>query len=510
MFDLPEFAPDISYANFENLPFTDVVENLIPHATGYESVPSFRRIAKKPIDSNILGSFSFVRANDDVDVYNLVGTSTNIYRFGKNPKKYEDSIQYFYDISKDGGYNITDDSEWSFAVFGEYIIAVNPNHPMQILNMDDETWKFKDVPNAPRAHKVKVWGNYIALINILDPDSHNRDEIAWSGVNNITDWNFTDRASDADRQRLYDGGQVLNATSSENPYIFLRNKIYRGSFNPSSSLVFVFRAINFDGGIKIADSLIEANGLVFFYSDQGFYKINVDGSIVNIGKNKVNEWVDRLIKKAGSLNLQGYYAKDSTRVYWALKDIYNLNVYGTLLVYDYALDRWSYIKTNVKHILNFTSIKYTLDDLDIISNLDELPASLDSSLWQEDSTVLAAIDNEGYLCSMTGSPLDARITIQALSDGNTGMTVFNKFKLGALNVKYTLNTYTRYGYGIDKEDPWLPWRVKEEHPAPRSKVILSPKRARILKLEFNIKPNDKTSKFLINKYHFEAFPAGLL
>ena len=110
MFDLPEFAPDISYANFENLPFTDVVENLIPHATGYESVPSFRRIAKNPIDSNILGSFSFVRANDDGDVYNLVGTSTNIYRFGKNPKKYEDSIQYFYDISKDGGYNITDDT----------------------------------------------------------------------------------------------------------------------------------------------------------------------------------------------------------------------------------------------------------------------------------------------------------------------------------------------------------------------------------------------------------------
>ena len=62
MFDLPEFAPDISYANFENLPFTDVVENLIPHATGYESVPSFRRIAKNPIDNPISPNLFIVKA----------------------------------------------------------------------------------------------------------------------------------------------------------------------------------------------------------------------------------------------------------------------------------------------------------------------------------------------------------------------------------------------------------------------------------------------------------------
>jgi len=53
-----------------------------------------------------------------------------------------------------------------------------------------------------------------------------------------------------------------------------------------------------------------------------------------------------------------------------------------LLIYNYALDRWSYAELDCELISSFMTINYTLEELDSISNsIDGLPASLDSAIY---------------------------------------------------------------------------------------------------------------------------------
>lgn len=504
MLDLPQFAPDIYDSVFDNMPISNIVENLFPHITGYESVPSFKVISDASITEDVIGSISVIRANDTHAALNIIGTANKIYKYG--PKINNDgTISLGYqDISRAGGYSISDNTEWSFAVFGEYVIAVNPHYPLQYLDMSEIDGKFKDLAEAPRAHKVKVWGNYVALIGILDEASSNLDMIAWSGLNDLKDWNFGDRASDSDKQRLYDGGQVLNATSSESPYIFLRNKVYKATYNPSSNLIFTIRSINFDGGIKAVNSLVEANGVVFFYSDRGFYKISPDGSIVNIGKDRVNQWISKLIKNDDDTNLVGYYSPDSTRVYWAIRSGYSLHQYNMILVYDYLLDRWSYISVTFRHLINYTSFSYGLEDLDLISTLDKLPASLDSKIWVQDSPVLTIIDSEGKMRSSTGSAMQARIVSNIISSGDNQFITLKSVMLNSSITSYSTKAYY-------KASSYEEWRSGQSiFPGFYRNSVLYSIRGRFFKILFEIMPQDKDYKFWVNKYQYEVGRAGWL
>lgn len=504
MIDLPQFAPDTSDEIFSGLATSGLVENLFPHSFGYESIKDFIKISSDTINDDIIGSISFVRPNDSNIIFNIIGTRKDIYRVNKLGDKLE-----IINLSKEGGYDIIDESFWSFAAFGNYVIAVNPNYPVQYLNIDEKNAKFKDLVSAPRAKEVKVWGNYIALIDILDSKDGNRDLIAWSGYNNIEDWRFDSESSDADMQRLYDGGEVLNATSGNDPYIFLREKIYRAHFTPSSNIVFTIRTINFDGGIKIAQSLVEVNDKIFFYSDAGFYCIFPDGSIVNIGKDRVNDYVKNRILTNLNQSLYGYHSRNENRVYWAVKTTYPYNTYDLILVYDYILDRWSTIKKEFKSLINYTSFSYNLDNLNQFGNLDNLGISLDSSAWKDESFVPAIVDEDGHISVMSGKAMPAKIMTSVISNNNN-YNFINSFMLHLGHYQKSKDPIYKADVIYSDEAFGNYYEQRDLYPSIYRNEILCSFRARYFKFKFYINPNKSIDRFIINKYQYAGKDAGLM
>jgi len=123
---------------------------------------------------------------------------------------------------------------------------------------------------------------------------------------------------------------------------------------------------------------------VFYLSDDGFYMF--DGSRSQpIGAEKVNRWfleedfnISYKDKMTSTVDPQNQIAV------WSY--VSNSSIDGTpdrLLIYNYALGRWSLANVKNDLIAPFFTPGYTLEDLDNIStSVDALPASLDSALYK--------------------------------------------------------------------------------------------------------------------------------
>lgn len=452
MLQLPFYAPDQAFAD-NKIGASDYIINLYPLADGYCSVPDFVRISKNKLDGLAIGSISVVLADDANSHFTIVGTTKGLISISNVSAA---GGLTFTDISKEGGYNLTNDDFWSFTLYGNYIIANNKNYQPQILDLrDTANFKFKDLTEAPRGTHVKVWGNHLVMVGVLNEQTGYRNMVAWSGLNNPHDWKFTDTSSDADEQQFFDGGVVLNASSSKNPLIFARNKIYRGSYVPSSSLLFTFTDISDQIGLKGINSVIKIDDATYFYSDKGFYRIDTHNNILNIGNSLVNNYVATLFSSGALLKMIVIKDYMGTRIFWAISRTSSYTIYDFILVYDYVLNKWSTINRVVQNLIDFTTFGKTLEDLDVVNDLDDLPFSLDSTFWQQDSRITAGIDSEGYLVSMSGSSMEASIRTGTISDNNNGFLTMTASSLDTdannynIDLLYTdkrsfLRNYNRY------------------------------------------------------------------
>jgi len=84
-----------------------------------------------------------------------------------------------------------------------------------------------------------------------------------------------------------------------------------------------------------------------------------------------------------------------------------------ILFYNYSpgsKQRWSYAVIDNYLLMNPISTAYTLDSLDTVTtNLDALPYSLDSKVWQGSINLLGIIGVDLHLALLNSTPLDATI-----------------------------------------------------------------------------------------------------
>jgi hypothetical protein len=81
-----------------------------------------------------------------------------------------------------------------------------------------------------------------------------------------------------------------------------------------------------------------------------------------------------------------------------------------LLVYDWSADRWTYSEQDTQHLFVSASGGFTLEGLDAITtDLDALPASLDSRQWIADAPTMGKFDADNKLAFYTGNAMTAEI-----------------------------------------------------------------------------------------------------
>lgn len=396
MIPFAAWRPDLAELNGS---YTEDVTNVLLGSNSYlpfpSPVPFADALAEAP-----LGYWVHRTLSGTIEIF--VGTASKLMRL-------DPSTRAFVDVSKAGGYNATPEARWEARSFGERVIFVNNNDDPQYFDVGSSTL-FADLPGSPpRAGKINVWGSFVVLSDLTSNPNRNH----WSGLENSGQW--TPGVNNSDYQDHPDGGRVVGSTDATNPLIIQERAIRAAYFVPGSVEVFSFKKVQDGRGAKASRSIASRGDFAFYADDGGFFQLFPDGSVAPIGFEKVDR---TLFTRMAFTDIQEIVAAIDpfyARVYFSL----SLSGDGqdTVVVYDWELKEWSKAAIGTMGIFPAATIGYTLDSLgDVYPNLDELPYSLDSKVWQGGAPLLATFDTSFRLCFCNGPALEATLTTQEMGD----------------------------------------------------------------------------------------------
>lgn len=396
-FPIAEYRPDVADLNGQ---YTNDIRNVIPADGSYIPMPSFE-VFTNTLPDKPLGGIA-VRALDGT-ILIICGTTKGLYLLNNT------DLSWINIGRQDLSYSASESALWSFASFGNHIIAVNKNDAPQLFIIG-QTSNFRNLGgDPPRAGMVRIWGDFVCLMQL--PDFPNR--VHWSGLNDVEWWSVGQK--NCDYQDFPDGGQVQGSSETTNPIIFMQSAIYRATFVPGSDIIFSFQKIHDKRGAKSSGSIACRGGYAFFADEGGFFQISMDGTINPIGFEKVDRSVFSKLNAVDISNMHGAIDPFYSRVYW-ITDYLGTGVFNEMLIYDWGLQRWSLINVDTCGIIPIYNSGYTLEGLDLVSkNIENLPFSLDSKAWQGGAPILGAFSRDFKLGAFSGNAMEAVISSQEIT-----------------------------------------------------------------------------------------------
>ena len=379
-----------------------VVDNVLPLAKGYKSLAGFQALSGTGLNNAAVGLFTSFSASGST---NYAGDRSKLYQM--------DSSLVFQDKSKAGGYNnsTTENARdfWAFTQFGSNIIATN---------FADNIQKFTEGTSSAFSDLVALKAKYIAVIRDFVVAGYTNESgtvynqrVKWSGLNDSSTWTPSQATQSGFQDIVGSHGNIQAIVGGESAgVIFMEKAIYRMSY-VGVPLVFQFDKIADNIGAFAPKSVASYGNMVFFLAQDGFYKLTGGQQLSPIGNGKVdNFFFDDL-----SSNLDGITSAvdpNNSIVVWSYR---GSGATGTtnnkLLIYNYAVDKWS---TGSGQDLEFIASASqeaftTLESLDVLGDLDNLPKSLDSYFYKEGIVGLAGFNSANKFGKFIANSLSATV-----------------------------------------------------------------------------------------------------
>ena len=379
-----------------------VVDNVLPLAKGYKSLAGFQALSGTGLNNAAVGLFTSFSASGST---NYAGDRSKLYQM--------DSSLVFQDKSKAGGYNnsTTENARdfWAFTQFGSNIIATN---------FADNIQKFTEGTSSAFSDLVALKAKYIAVIRDFVVAGYTNESgtvynqrVKWSGLNDSSTWTPSQATQSGFQDIVGSHGNIQAIVGGESAgVIFMEKAIYRMSY-VGVPLVFQCDKIADNIGAFAPKSVASYGNMVFFLAQDGFYKLTGGQQLSPIGNGKVdNFFFDDL-----SSNLDGITSAvdpNNSIVVWSYR---GSGATGTtnnkLLIYNYAVDKWS---TGSGQDLEFIASASqeaftTLESLDVLGALDNLPKSLDSYFYKEGIVGLAGFNSENKFGKFIANSLSATV-----------------------------------------------------------------------------------------------------
>jgi hypothetical protein len=262
--------------------------------------------------------------------------------------------------------------------------------------------------DAPKAKYLAVVRDFVMTGFTHDSTDGNKPyRVRWSALGDYTSWAVS-ATTQADFQDIQDMGDVTGLVGGEYATILMEKGIVRGSYI-GAPLIFQFDKVETVRGCKVAGSVCNVGHSVFYLADDGFYMFDGERSRA-IGAEKVNRFFLE--------DWDGAYAKNMTASADPLHQIIVWSYASTaatngspdkLIIYNYALDKWSTASVAVDMVAPIYTAGYTLEALDAaFGNLDVLPASLDGAVYRGGEFLFAA-SKDKKIQTFTGSTLSATV-----------------------------------------------------------------------------------------------------
>jgi len=379
-----------------------VVDNVLPLAKGYKSLAGFQALSGTGLSNPAVGLFTSFSATGST---NYAGDATKLYQM--------DSSLVFQDKSKSGGYNnsTTENARdfWAFTQFGSNIIATN---------FADNIQKFEEGVDSAFSDLIALKAKFIAVIRDFVVVGHTNESsveynqrVKWSGINDSSTWTPSQATQSGFQDIVGSHGNIQAIVGGESAgVIFMEKAIYRMSY-VGVPLVFQFDKIADNIGAFAPKSVASYGNMVFFLAQDGFYKLTGGQQLTPIGNGKIdNFFFDDL-----SSNLDGITSAidpNNSIVVWSYR---GSGATGTtnnkLLIYNYAVDKWS---TGSGQDLEFIASASqeaftTLESLDVLGDLDNLPKSLDSYFYKEGIVGLAGFNSANKFGKFIANSLSATV-----------------------------------------------------------------------------------------------------
>ncbi|WP_315831122.1 hypothetical protein [Bradyrhizobium prioriisuperbiae] len=402
-----EYRPDVSDYEAQT---TRNILNVLPRGDGYGPFPDMT-VLSSALGAQCRGAFVAYQGNGTVTIF--AATATDIYIMNN-------ATFAWTKVSKGGGpYSALSSTEqWRFAQFNNLVIAVQANVVPQVYDIVSSS-AFTDLagsPAPPQARYIDIVGRFVVLSGLLQFPYR----VQWSGLNDVNGpSSWTPGVNSADYQDLPDGGIVRGVAGGETGVILQDQAIRRMTYVPGSPVIFQIERVSQDKGLFGPYSLVRAGERIFFFSAQGFHRIDPGGFPTPIGRERVDRTFFADLDKANLQLFIGAADPRNSRVFWAYKSVNGtVSRFDKMLCYDWVLDRFTPIKILGEYLLPMSQPGLTLENLDAIStSLDALTTSLDdfsTSVTPE----LAAFDNAHALNFFRGPSLEA--TLDSAEQGTDG------------------------------------------------------------------------------------------
>lgn len=371
--------------------------NVLPIASGYSPLPSTADLSTSASESLLT---SFVGRS---------GTATTLFAAGPTKLYKFDPADTSMDDVSSTTTTYSNTELWTFTQFGSVVLAANGIEKIQAWDMSSST-AFDDVDaSAPTAQFVTVVRDFV----VAAKTASDINEVYWSDINDETDWT-PGTGSQADSQKIPDGGEVRGLTGGEFGLILLERAISRMTYI-GPPLFFQFDAIAKNIGCFESRSVTQHGPVTYFLSDDGFYAC--DGQVVRpIGNEKVDRWFFSVVDPSKLDEMSAAVDPIKKVVIWCFTDVFNVK---RLLIYNWSLDRWTNGQTDADYISSLATASTTLEQLDNFSlSLDALPESLDSRFWAGGKLVLGGVRGD-QLITFGGDDQEAQLVTADLEVPNT-------------------------------------------------------------------------------------------
>ncbi len=318
-------------------------DNCVPIPGGYGPMGSLSDMGENAVANRPRGGISAVDRGGAA--WNFVGTEDMIYEVASRGTT---------DISAAGGYSISSYERWAFAQFSQLIFAASYDAPLQWLDLAAMPSDFAAVPElhagigVPRARHLGVVKNHLILGNCYDAVyGASPNSVWWGAVSQPL--SYPEIASDeaaslqSDRQPLAgDGGWVQGIIGgAEVGAIFQEKAIWRMDYRGGAE-IFDITKVEPDRGLLIPGLAVSFKRNVLFLAEDGFYVFDYTGT-TPVGKGIINQYFFDDWDATYPDRVWAAPNPDSTqiRIIYPSVNATTPGVPDRMLVYDWALDRWS-------------------------------------------------------------------------------------------------------------------------------------------------------------------------
>ncbi|NJK87960.1 MAG: hypothetical protein HC923_00225 [Myxococcales bacterium] len=403
-----EWLPDAS--NLRSDILLDA-KNTIPEPEGYTSLSGITTFSTPTPDAALPLAILWVQGSDGVFV-NFVATAKSLYTLA------EDGTWQLRNKTGVANYGAT---RWELTQYGDRIIAVAPGVAPQYIDLPlldtPNAELFADLPGSPpTARTITAVRDFVVLGNLTAGGSNYPDRIQWSGFNNSGFWGSSMQLQ-ADFSPLYGpAASVQRVLGQSFGMIFCRGCIFRMDY-VGPPTIFNIRMLNANHGTPAPRSVVEVDNQYFYLSDDGFYRHN-GSTTTPLGVGKVNRWFREVLDPATIESVHGTVDRRRQVILWSFKTTASKPINDRILLYNWAVDRWSYAEVDTALIGEYRSSAFYLDTalLDtLVPNINLSTLPVDADVLKGGNIANLVFDGTYRAGTFQGAPLPTVLEVGALS-----------------------------------------------------------------------------------------------